>query len=249
MFGALSFNPKIVFPQDEVSVVWRFAFQFSYDQKVFALSQSHIFYGNGQLKSNSWYKWMVSDGDSKAFNAVEDTCGDNCKVVQLDCVGPIQKRMEKHLLNLKARTKGKLADGKLIRGCGRLSEWKIKQIKRFYGLALRQNTQTAANPSDREVNMAVYCMKKNIIAILNHSVKAQDLSKQHRFCLPGENSWCKWQQDQATGTSTYKDDDCLPEVFLEVLCPTFMTQRETKLLERCVCGAMQNQNECINSLF
>lgn len=93
--------------------------------------------------------------------------------------------------------------------------------------------------------MAVYCMKKNIIAILNHSVKAQDLSKQHQFCLPGENSWCKWQQDQATGTSTYKDD-CLPEVFLEVLCPTFMIERETKLLERCVCGAMQNQNECIN---
>ena len=96
--------------------------------------------------------------------------------------------------------------------------------------------------------MAVYSMKKNIIAILNHSVKAQDLSKQHRFCPPGENSWSKWQQDQATGTSTYKDDDCLPEVFLEVLRPTFMTLSETKLLERCVCGATQNQNKCINSL-
>lgn len=194
------------------------------------------------------YKWMVSDGDSKAFNAVEDTYGDPCKVVKLDCVGHVQKRMGKHLLNLKARTKGKLADGKPIGGRGRLSEEKIKQIQRYYGLAIRQNTLTTANPSDSDVNMAVYSMKKNVIAILNHSVKAKDLAKQHRFCPPGESSWCKWQQDQASGTATYKNDECLPEIFLELLHPTFMTLSETKLLERCVRGTTQNRNECINSL-
>lgn len=91
-------------------------------------------------------------------------------------------------------------------------------------------------------------MKKNIIAILNHSVKGQDPAKQHRFCPVGESSWCKWQQDMATGTSTYKDDDCLPEVFLELLRPTFMTLSDTKLLERCIRGTTQNPNECINSM-
>ena len=65
--------------------------------------------------------------------------------------------------------------------------------------------------------MAVYSMKKNMIAILNHSVKAKDSAKQHQFCPPGENSWCKWQQDQATGTSTYKDGDCLPEILVPLL--------------------------------
>lgn len=84
-------------------------------------------------------------------------------------------------------------------------------------------------------------MKKNIIAILNHSVKGQDPAKQHRFCPVGESSWCKWQQDMATGTSTYKDDDCLPEVFLELLRPTFMTLSDTKLLERCIRGTTQTQ--------
>ena len=54
---------------------------------------------------------------------------------------------------------------------------KIKQIQRYYGLAIRQNTLTEGNPSDREVNMTVYSMKKNIIAILNHSVKAEDSAK------------------------------------------------------------------------
>ena len=91
-------------------------------------------------------------------------------------------------------------------------------------------------------------MKKNIVAILHHSVKSDNPTKQHRFCPVGENSWCKWQQDQATGTKTYKGDDCLPVVFLELLKPTFLTLSDSKLLERCVRGTTQNPSECINSM-
>lgn len=194
------------------------------------------------------YKWMVSDGDSKAFNTVENIYGDDCKVEKLDCVGHVQKRMGKHLLNLKARTKGKLADGKPIGGRGRLTESRIKRLQKYYGLAIRQNTLTKANLTEREVDVAVYTMKKNIIAILHHSVQSQDAAKQHRFCPVGEDSWCKWQQDCATGTNTYEAGDCLPEVFFELLKPTFITLSETKLLQRCVRGATQNRNECINGL-
>lgn len=197
---------------------------------------------------NIRYKWMVSDGDSKAFNAVENLYSSDCKVVKLDCVGHVQKRMGKHLLNLKSRTKGKLEDGKPIGGHGRLTEGKIKQLQKYYGLAIRQNTLSKANPSEREVDVAVYEMKKNIVAILHHSVKSDNPTKQHRFCPVGENSWCKWQQDQATGTKTYKGDDCLPVVFLELLKPTFLTLSDSKLLERCVRGTTQNPNECINSM-
>lgn len=80
---------------------------------------------------------MVSDGDSKAFNNVENVY-DDCKIVKLDCVGHVQKRMGKHLMNLEARTKGKLADGKPIGGHGQLAEGKIKQLQKYYGLAIRQ---------------------------------------------------------------------------------------------------------------
>ena len=38
----------------------------------------------------------------------------------------------------------------------------------------------------------------------------------------------------------------MPEVFLELLRPTFMTLSGTKLLERCIRGTTQNPNECIN---
>lgn len=84
---------------------------------------------------------------------------------------------------------------------------------------MRQNTLSNPNPSEREVNVAVYTMKKNIIAILHHSVKAEDPAKQHRYCPPGEKSWCKWQQDLAT--ATYKGDDCLPKVFFLIVAPHF----------------------------
>lgn len=104
------------------------------------------------------------------------------------------------------------------------------------------------NPTEREVDVSVYTMKKNIIATLNHSVLLKDPAKQHRYCPIGESSWCKWQQDTATGTTTYKSEDCLPEVFLKLLQPIFVTLSERKLLQRCVCGATQNSNESINGM-
>lgn len=206
-----------------------------------------VLWGRSIKHHNPRCKWMVSDGDSKAFNSVEHIYGE-INVEKLDCVGHVQKRMGKHLLNLKARTKGKLADGQPIGGRGRLTEGKVKQLQKYYGLAIRQNTIKKSNPTEREVDVAVYAMKKNITATLHHGVKSQDPAKQHHFCPPGESSWCKWQQDAASGTSTYKDDECLPEVFLEVLRPTFMTLSDSKLLERCVLGTTQNRNECVNSM-
>lgn len=83
------------------------------------------------------YEFMVYDGNSKAFIAVDDTY-DGAKVEKIDCVGHVQKRMGKHLLKLKSSTKGKLKDGKRIGGRGGLTEAKIKQLQRYYGLAIRQ---------------------------------------------------------------------------------------------------------------
>ena len=131
---------------------------------------------------------MVSDGDSKALNSVENSYGE-IKERKLDCLEHVQKRIAKHLLPLKGRTKGKLADGQPIGGHGCLSETKIKHFQRYYGLAIRQNTNKKSNPTKRDVNVAIYAMKKNVIAILNHGVKSNNTSKQHRFCPPEESSW------------------------------------------------------------
>ena len=191
---------------------------------------------------------MICGGDSKSHSAVKDVYGEECTVEKLDYVGHVQKRMGKNLLKLKGSLKGTLDDGKPIGGRRRLTEEKIKQLQKYYGLAIRQNTVKSANPSQQEIDTSVYTMKKNIIAILHHSVKLKDASKQHRFCPRGEQSWCKWQQDLASTTSTYKDDNCLPEAFFEVLKPVFVALSESKLLERCTRGATQNPNESLNSM-
>ena len=57
---------------------------------------------------------MVTVKHSTLFENVYD----GCKVIKLDCVGHVQKRMGKHLLNLKTRTEGKLEDGKPMGGGG-----------------------------------------------------------------------------------------------------------------------------------
>lgn len=74
-----------------------------------------VLWGRSIDHHNLRYKWMVCDRDSKAFNSVEHVYGET-KVEKLDFVGHVQKRMDKHLLNLKSRTKGKLADGQPIGG-------------------------------------------------------------------------------------------------------------------------------------
>ena len=66
-------------------------------------------------------------------------------------------KKKKHLLNLEARTKEKLAVGRPIGGIGRLSDAKIKK---YYGLAIRQNTIRKSNPARRKLEVAVYAMKK-----------------------------------------------------------------------------------------
>lgn len=82
-------------------------------------------------------------------------CYGKITVEKRDCVGHIQKRMGKHLLNLKARTKGRLADGQLIGGHGWLMEGTIKQLQKYCGLVIHQNTIKRSNPTGREVDVAV----------------------------------------------------------------------------------------------
>ena len=201
-------------------------------------------------KHNMRYKFMVSDGDSKSFDAVSASkvYGEDFLMEKIDCVGHVQKRMGKRLLNLKATHKEKLADGKTLGGRGRLTEAVIKKIQQYYGLAIRQNAVRNAAPTDQEKNVAQYQMKKNIIAILHHLIKRTDATRQHFYCPRGSESWCAWQRDAADGTKSYRDTNCLPEAFFEVLKPIFLDLSSDRLLARCILGATQNPNESINSL-
>ena len=103
------------------------------------------------------------------------------------------------------------------------------------------------NPSEDERKLSVYQMK-NIMAILSHTVTRENPATQHSYCPTGPESWCAWQRDFASGTSTYDPKHCLPAVCMDLLRPTFTEHSADNLLSRCVVGATQNQNESINSL-
>ena len=187
------------------------------------------------------YTQFVGDGDSSCFGtvleAVKEEFGDLYPVEKEECVGHIQKRMGSALLDYKKSMKGrKLSDGKGVGGAHRLTEDMIKRIQNYYGLSVRQNKGDLLG------------MKKAITAIQYHIIDepGKSLSHQHRFCPQGKDSWCRFWADKATGSSSYKDTNRLPHVFMAQLQPIFTRLSDSDLLSRCLLGLTQNQNESLN---
>ena len=229
------------------------------------------------------YKFMVCDGDSKAYHSIWDTygccrdchkwenvkkqskeykelvksseyrkwkedhdCGEiSCsRVMKLDCIGHVQKRMGSHLRELRKRNSGKkLADGKPIAGRKhRLTDKAIDKLQTYYGKAIRSNVSPGYLTADMQKEK-IEAMQKSIMAVLYHScdIPAQ---RRHQFCPEGENSWCSYKRVSKTETK----DHHLDEVFIDFLESEFKRLSDYSLLLRCLPGYSQNANESINSL-
>ena len=94
-------------------------------------------------------------------------------------------------------------------------------------------------------------MQDAIWAIYFHtiSVKNESLTVQHKYCLKGTESWCKYQKDFSLKTKTYDRSKCLPPVFRTELLPIFKRLSNTDLLSQCLRGLTQNQNESLNNIL
>ena len=146
------------------------------------------------------YTHYIGDGDSKGYlDIVKNDPYPGTVVEKLECVGHIQKRVGNRLRNLRNTMKAPLADGKTLRGRGLLNDKIIKKLQNYYGLALRQSTDTT-----------VYQLKKAVGAVLFHCSEASDLDTRHQMCPSTKESWCKYQADKLNGTNTYKERPGLP---------------------------------------
>ena len=146
------------------------------------------------------YTHYIGDGDSKAYlDIVKNDPYPGTVVEKLECVGHIQKRVGNRLRNLRNTMKAPLADGKTLRGRGRLNDKIINKLQNYYGLALRQSTDTT-----------VYQLKKAVRAVLFHCSEVSDLDTRHQMCPSTKDSWCKYQADKLNGTNTYKEKPGLP---------------------------------------
>ena len=67
--------------------------------------------------------------------------------------------------------------------------------------------------------------------------------------LPRRKRQCKFHQDRANGASTYKPGPGLPLDILMKLKPIFEELSDESLLEKCLHGKTQSQNESFNSMI
>ena len=189
-------------------------------------------------KNKLQYIQYIGDGDSKGFSNVTaaQPYGPTVEITKEECVGHVQKRMGTRLRQLKKDMKGqKLEDGKPLIGRGRMTDAVINTLQNYYGMAVKENTNN------------LQYMAKAIWASIMHRISTDD-NPQHQFCPTGANSWCGWQKDQALGVQTYVHHDAIPMAVFKVVKPIYVSLSDKALLQRCLRGATQNQNEAFNGM-
>lgn len=111
------------------------------------------------------YTNYVGDGDTKTFKSILDAEPyEDIAVIKSECVGHVEKRMGSRLRNIKKTAK--LGDK------GKLTDALIKKLTKYYGLAIRRNSESKDN------------MKKEIMATFYHLIST-DENPQHQFCPTG----------------------------------------------------------------
>ena len=69
------------------------------------------------------------------------------------------------------------------------------------------------------------------------------------FPVRPASSWCSYKQDQANGTSNYKPGAGLPLDIVAKLKPIYNDLSSPDLLDKCLHGKTQNQNESFNAMI
>ena len=174
------------------------------------------------------YTTYIGDGDSKAHSSV--VAADpysGVTVTKAECIGHIQKRVGSRLRKLKKK------EGKLL---SKLTHKIINKMQNYFGIAIRNN------------NTSVDDMKKAIGAVLYHCSEANDPEARHMYCDRTEGTWCKYWKSNIMGT-IYNEKPGIPRAVKLKITPIFEDLSKDELLERCLHGNTQNNNEAINAII
>ncbi|CAH1107355.1 unnamed protein product [Psylliodes chrysocephalus] len=114
----------------------------------------------------------------------------------------------------------------------------IDKLTVYYGLAIRRYSDSVKN------------MKNAICATFFH-YSSTDENPQHKKCPSGADSWCEWQKAAAVNAlDSFKHRySTLPKDVLDIIKPIYEDLSKDSLLERCVEGFTQNNNESLNQLI
>ena len=104
-------------------------------------------------------------------------------------------------------------------------------MQNYFGFAIRQN---AGN---------LDAMQQSVKAVLSHVASSEE-NPMHDSCPEGERSWCGYKRDPAS----YKHKKGQPMDIVNFIKPVFDDLSSSQLLEKCLHGRTQNNNECLNKL-
>ena len=90
-------------------------------------------------------------------------------------------------------------------------------------------------------------MFRVIWAVFHHSI-SDDEQHDHQFCPTGSDSWCKFNHALTDNVELPKHTPKLPKDLCPFIKPVFTAFSKRELLEKCVLGASQNQNESFNNI-
>ena len=118
----------------------------------------------------------------------------------------------------------------------------IDKLTVYYGLAIRRHCDSVKN------------MKNAIWATFYH-YSSTDKKPQHEYCPDGADSWCEWKRAYAElpvkkRIKSYKHTyNPLPTNVLTAIEPIYQDLSKPELLDRCIGGFTQNNNESYNQLI
>ena len=157
----------------------------------------------------------------------------------MEYVGHVQKRLGKKRRDRKKKTfvdnSGQVRKLKW-REKARLTEPVIDSLTVYFGRAIRNF------PGD------VDGMHRVIWAVFHHSISHCD-QHNHLFFPSGSGSWCKHNRTLADNEEPPKHTPKLPKDLGPFIKPVFTVLSKRKLLEKCVLGATQNQNESFYNII
>lgn len=108
----------------------------------------------------------------------------------------------------------------------------IDKLQNYYGIAIRANVGNLAE------------IKKAVLASFFHcaSSKSRPL---HHYCPVCPDSWCGYQLDKKITNMAL---ELLLKFQSKSIKPIYQRLSDEGLLEKCLHGKTQNQNECFNGL-
>lgn len=213
------------------------------------------------------YGYYIGDGDTKTFKWLleSEPYGEDFEVKKLECVLHVAKRVFKRANEArkaliqkrkavkqaettkdsedtpKKRTPKKVAAKKTPSKPSAqkkvpavktqtLTVKLMKELSTNYGLAVRRNVNSVEG------------MRKEIWAGFYHKIST-DAKPQHSYC---SIEWCKYLKAKAA-KEQYTHPPALADEVQEVLKPIYEDLTKTELLERCLGGNTQNNNESFNT--